>query len=329
MINLSFRILLLTCITLFVSQISAQDIEAKLGGKTAAETYDVKDSDGTALFTVQGDGKVGIGTTNPLSQLSVGGDGHSLARISGETSGSIGIGMYGKATGYDGFGVYGYAANTSNTTNYGGYFWAEGSTGRGVYGSASNTGDVENYGGYFEAAGHDGRGVYGHATYTSDASNFGGYFRADGTVGYGVYGSASGAAGRGVTGHADGIRGIGVIGYGGEYDFDAMGPGVNYGSTSSIRWKKDIMEIDKPLEKIAELRGVYFTWDEGHGGQHDVGMIAEEVGKVLPEIVVYEENGIDADGMDYSMLTPLLVEAVKALLIRVEELENKIQSTTQ
>ena len=69
---------------------------------------------------------------------------------------------------------------------------------------------------------------------------------------------------------------------------------------------------------------MYFTWDEEHGGQHDVGMIAEEVGKVLPEIVVYEENGIDADGMDYSKLTPLLVEAVKALLVRVEELEQRI-----
>ncbi len=42
-------------------------------------------------------------------------------------------------------------------------------------------------------------------------------------------------------------------------------------------------------------------------------MIAEEVGKVLPEIVNYEENGIDAMGMDYSKMTPLLVEAVNAL----------------
>ncbi len=44
-----------------------------------------------------------------------------------------------------------------------------------------------------------------------------------------------------------------------------------------------------------------------------MGMIAEEVGEALPEIVNYEENGIDAIGMDYSKLTPLLVEAVNAL----------------
>ncbi len=42
-------------------------------------------------------------------------------------------------------------------------------------------------------------------------------------------------------------------------------------------------------------------------------MIAEEVGKVLPEIVSYEANGVDASGMDYSKMTPLLVEAVNAL----------------
>ena len=58
---------------------------------------------------------------------------------------------------------------------------------------------------------------------------------------------------------------------------------------------------------------MYFDWDAEHGGHHDIGMIAEEVGKVLPDIVQYEENGIDASGMDYSKLTPLLVEAVNAL----------------
>ncbi len=51
--------------------------------------------------------------------------------------------------------------------------------------------------------------------------------------------------------------------------------------------------------------------------------IGEEVGKVLPEIVVYEENRIDVNGMDNSKLTPLLIEAIKALQKRVEELENR------
>ena len=61
-----------------------------------------------------------------------------------------------------------------------------------------------------------------------------------------------------------------------------------------------------------QIRGVYFDWDTEHGGHHDVGMIAEEVGAVMPEIVQYEENGVDAIGMDYSKMTPLLVAAVNS-----------------
>jgi hypothetical protein len=97
------------------------------------------------------------------------------------------------------------------------------------------------------------------------------------------------------------------------FDFFAAGAGTNYGAISSRRWKHQIVAIPEPLTMLAALRGVYFDWDQAHGGQHDVGMIAEEVGAVLPEIVQYEENGVDAIGMDYSKLTPLLVAAVNAL----------------
>jgi predicted nuclease with TOPRIM domain len=72
------------------------------------------------------------------------------------------------------------------------------------------------------------------------------------------------------------------------------------------------------------LRGVYFDWDQEHGGRHDIGMIAEEVGAVLPEIVVYETNGVDATAMDYSRLTPLLVEAVKALKQETNDLKQQL-----
>ena len=106
---------------------------------------------------------------------------------------------------------------------------------------------------------------------------------------------------------------IGVLGEGATWDFYAGGGNMHYGMASSRRWKNNIINIDNPLEKIGALRGVYFDWDEAHGGRHDVGFIAEEIGEILPEIVHYEENGIDADGMDYSKMTSLLVEAINAL----------------
>lgn len=340
------------------------------------------DGDDEGIY-VDSDGNVGIGTSIPLSKLSVGGEGSSNATIYGQTevgrgvwsratnsgdvtnyggyfeaAGATGRGVYGSTSGSDGCGVYGKASNSGSVTNYGGYFealgywgmgvcgYAVGNYGRGVYGNASNSGSVTNYGGYFQANGSYGRGVYGYASNGEGVENYGGYFEAEGLQGIGVYGKAltsgiaqvnyggyfeaEGGWGGGVYGKGYGANSRGVIGSGKAYDFDAVGPGVNYGSTSSIRWKKNIVEIDNPLEILAELRGVYFDWDEEHGGGHDVGMIAEEVGKVLPEIVVYEENGIDADGMDYSKLTPLLVEVAKAqqklidqLEKRVEELENR------
>jgi hypothetical protein len=127
---------------------------------------------------------------------------------------------------------------------------------------------------------------------------------------------AQNIGGDGILGDSRDPGGAGVQGYGFDptgFDFYAGGPGINYGAASSIRWKSKVQAIDQPLDKLSRLRGVYFDWDAEHGGHHDIGMIAEEVGKVLPEIVNYEANGVDAHGMDYSKLTPLLVEALKEL----------------
>ena len=134
---------------------------------------------------------------------------------------------------------------------------------------------------------------------------------------YRLFGSATAASGTnyGVYGESNSTSG---------YDFFADGVGTDYGSSSSIRWKRNVRTIDQPLAKVARLRGVYFDWDAEHGGHHDVGMIAEEVGAVLPEIVQYEENGIDANGMDYSKLTPLLVEAINELHGEVEYKDSQI-----
>jgi len=187
----------------------------------------------------------------------------------------------------------------------------------GVFGAATaTTGPGLIYGGRFESNGTQGRGVYGLATLASGVT-FGGRFESNSTSGRGVFGWAKATSGTnyGVFGHSNSTSG---------FDFFASGFGTQYGSSSSIRWKRNIDPIDEPLDKVARLRGVYFDWDAEHGGQHDVGMIAEEVGAVLPEIVQYEENGTDAIGMDYSKLTPLLVEAFKELKRNVEAKDAEI-----
>ncbi len=64
---------------------------------------------------------------------------------------------------------------------------------------------------------------------------------------------------------------------------------------SSRRWKSDIHALHGALGKVEQLRGVSHTHTASH---HDIGMIAEEVGKVVPEVVTYEDNGKDARGID-------------------------------
>jgi hypothetical protein len=266
-------------------------------------------------------------------------DGNDGSGVRGVANGNVGEGVVGVASGTSGRGVYGYASATGNVQNYGGWFEANGDSGRGVYGYASATGDVENYGGKFEADGNsgrgvygvangnDGRGVWGWATATGNIHNIGGFFEADGNTGIGVYGWA-GATGN-VTNYggyfsAAGNYGRGVSGSGGDYDFYAAGPGTDYGTSSSIRWKRNIQEIDGALDKVIALRGVYFDWDEEHGGQHDMGFIAEEVGKVIPEIVGYEPDGVYATGVDYGAITPMLVQAIKEQQRQIEELKAEI-----
>jgi len=78
---------------------------------------------------------------------------------------------------------------------------------------------------------------------------------------------------------------------------------------SSRRWKTNIKTIENPLETVQALRGVTYDWKAS--GKHDIGLVAEEVGEVIPEIVAYEENGIDAKSVDYARLVAVLIEAVK------------------
>jgi len=78
---------------------------------------------------------------------------------------------------------------------------------------------------------------------------------------------------------------------------------------SSRRWKTNIKTLPDALDKVERLRGV--SYDLKDSGKHEIGVIAEDVGAVVPEVVSYEANGKDATGVDYSRLTALLIEAIK------------------
>lgn len=93
---------------------------------------------------------------------------------------------------------------------------------------------------------------------------------------------------------------------------------------SSRRWKTEIATLDHALEKIEELRGVSFAWRED--GKRDIGLIAEEVGAVFPEIVTYEANGVDARGVDYARLVAVLIQGVKEQQQQITSQQQRIDA---
>jgi hypothetical protein len=93
---------------------------------------------------------------------------------------------------------------------------------------------------------------------------------------------------------------------------------------SSRRWKTNITPITSAVEKVQRLHGVYYDWKAN--GKHDIGLIAEEVGKVIPEVVQYETNGKDATSVDYARLVALLIEAVKEQQKEITALQATVKS---
>jgi hypothetical protein len=93
---------------------------------------------------------------------------------------------------------------------------------------------------------------------------------------------------------------------------------------SSRRWKTNIEILHGALAKVEQLRGV--SYDLKESGKHEVGVIAEEVGAVVPEIVSWDKNGKDALGIDYSRLTALLIEATKEQQVLIHEQQSQIKA---
>jgi len=103
-------------------------------------------------------------------------------------------------------------------------------------------------------------------------------------------------------------------------------------SCSDVRWKKNITPINDSLTLISKLQGVRFNWRSDEypkmffGNSTDVGLIAQNVEKVMPELV-YEVDGYKY--LKYERLVPLLIEAVKAQQKQIDELKAKLEAESR
>jgi hypothetical protein len=89
--------------------------------------------------------------------------------------------------------------------------------------------------------------------------------------------------------------------------------------SSSIVLKENVNPITNALDAVMQLVGV--TYDRKNGSsKNEAGLIAEDVDKILPNLVSHKEDG-SAEGIHYTKLTAYLIEAVKALKAEIDELK--------
>jgi len=93
--------------------------------------------------------------------------------------------------------------------------------------------------------------------------------------------------------------------------------------SSDERLKDNITPIEGALDKVNQIGGYGFDWNDNseHSG-HDVGVIAQEIEKVLPEVVVDRDNGYKA--VRYDKIVALLINAIKEQQLQIDELKSKL-----
>ena len=89
---------------------------------------------------------------------------------------------------------------------------------------------------------------------------------------------------------------------------------------STMRIKTNIETLESPLDKITKLRGVSYNLKKSN--ETSIGMIAEEVEEIFPELVSKDDSG-KASAMSYGRMTAVLLEAIKELKEEVDELKQE------
>lgn len=157
-----------------------------------------------------------------------------------------------------------------------------------------------------------------------------------GDIAYGVYGETNTPFGYGVFGrNVNGVAGYfdGRVAVTSLLSVDQLGAAggtqicwnqshVFAACSSSLRYKKDLLPFGSGLDLINKLRPMSFTWKDG--GMRDVGFGAEDVAKVEPLFVTYNQKG-EIEGVKYDRLSVLFVNAIKEQQSQIETQQKQIE----
>jgi hypothetical protein len=108
--------------------------------------------------------------------------------------------------------------------------------------------------------------------------------------------------------------------------------GVNAGGSiiiypSDQRLKKDIADVNDGLSKVMKLRPVYYNWKntEEYGKQREVGFIAQEANKVIPEVAsTFKKDGEEYNSINYSRVVAVLTKAIQEQQALIESQNKRI-----
>lgn len=289
------------------------------GSDKALYAYSLKGSGGMeirvdsgsaiALYarTTSTSGGAVAGWFSAASGVGVDADGTTYG-VNASASGSNGYGVYASSSGSSGYGVYGYASSsTGSTQGVMGRVDSTSSTATAVRGWASGASGL-TIGVVGQSDSSSGYGVYGIG------GLYGLYAQSTTSSGYGVFGYASGASAYGV--YCNSVS-----------NTNGCGGNRAWFNASDARLKRDIatLRADMGLDVIVKLRPVTYKWRTGNTDRTELGFIAQEVEKVLPQIV---GNAPDAETVDdagakeeitnvkslsYGVVTVPLVKAVQEL----------------
>jgi hypothetical protein len=98
---------------------------------------------------------------------------------------------------------------------------------------------------------------------------------------------------------------------------------TDYNSASDIRLKENIQKIDNPIDKIIRIEGVTFDWKSDN--KSSMGVIAQNIEKVLPQLV----NGEESKTVNYNGIIGLLIECVKTQQEQIDDLNRRLDDLSK